>query len=50
MEYGEFVNRKDAMMILGIKALQQWGNMKRWKIKVYRPFSNRTRYKVSELL
>jgi hypothetical protein len=51
MEYGEFVNRKDAMMILGIK--KHYNNGEIWKdgkIKVYRPFSNRTRYKVSELL
>lgn len=51
MEYGEFVNRKDAMLILGIKSTTTMGKYEKdRKIKVYRPFSNRTRYKVSELI
>lgn len=51
MEYGEFVNRKEAMIILGIKSETTIiAHEKKGKIKVYRPFSNRTRYKVSDLL
>lgn len=51
MEYGEFVNRKDAMLILGIKSTTTMVKYeKEGKIKVYRPLSNRTRYKISDLL
>ncbi len=51
MEYGEFVSRKEAMIILGIKSeTTMIEHEKKGKIKVYRPLSNRTRYKVTDLL
>lgn len=51
MEYGEFVNRKQAMTILGISSETTIIKYEKiGKIKVYRPLSNRTRYKVSDLL
>lgn len=51
MEYEEFVNRKEAMTILGISSeTTMIKHEKKGKIKVYRPLSNRTRYKVSDLL
>lgn len=51
MEKDEFVDRKEAMVILGIKSETTMINHeKNGKIRVYRPFSNRTRYKVSDLL
>lgn len=51
MEYGEFVNRKEAKIILGIQSDTTMGKYESdGKIKVYRPISNRLRYKVSELL
>jgi predicted site-specific integrase-resolvase len=47
----QYVNTKEAMAILGIKSQTTIGKYETdGKIKVYRPFSNRKRYKVSELL
>jgi predicted site-specific integrase-resolvase len=46
----EFVGSKEAMRILGIKSPTTLNEYERQgKFKVYRPFSNRKRYKVSEL-
>lgn len=51
MENDKFVSRKEAMDILGIKSETTMGKYeKEGKIKVHRPLSNRTRYKVSDLL
>lgn len=51
MEYGEFVDRKEAKIILGIKSDTTMGKYEsEGIIIVYRPLSNRLRYKVSELL
>jgi predicted site-specific integrase-resolvase len=51
MENDEFVSRKAAMIILGISSETTMIKYeKKGKIKVYRPLSNRTRYKVSDLL
>ncbi len=47
----DYVGTKEAMLILGIKStttIMKYEN--EGKIRVYRPFSNRKRYKVSELL
>ena len=45
------VNTKEAMAILGIKSQTTIGKYETdGKIKVYRPFSNRRRYKLSDLL
>ncbi|SDG76444.1 hypothetical protein SAMN04488062_10264 [Flavobacterium omnivorum] len=47
----QYVNTKEAMVILGIRSQTTIGKYETdGKIKVYRPFSNRKRYKVSELL
>lgn len=47
----QYVNTKEAMVILGIRSQTTIGKYEtEGKIKVYRPFSNRKRYKVSELL
>lgn len=47
----QFVSTKEAMVILGIKSLTTIGKYEtQGKLKVYRPFSNRKRYKVSDLL
>lgn len=47
----QFVSTKEAMIILGIKSQTTIGKYETEdKIKAYRPFSNRKRYKVSELL
>lgn len=47
----QYVNTKEAMAILGIRSQTTIGKYETdGKIKVYRPFSNRKRYKVSELL
>lgn len=51
MEYGEYVNTKEAMIILGIRSettMIKYEKLK--KVKAYRPFGNRKRYKVIELL
>ncbi|MEN2400626.1 hypothetical protein GKZ90_0012615 [Flavobacterium sp. MC2016-06] len=46
----QYVNTKEAMNILGVKSQTTIGKYETdGKIKVYRPFSNRKRYKVSEL-
>lgn len=51
MEYGESFRRNEAMIILGIKSeTTMMEHEKKGKIKVYRPLSNRTRYKVTDLL
>jgi predicted site-specific integrase-resolvase len=51
MNYGEFVSRKEAMTILGVKSETTMIKYeKEGKIKAYRPLSNRKRYKVAELL
>jgi predicted site-specific integrase-resolvase len=51
MEYGEYVSRKEAMSILGIKSETTMIKYeKKGKIKAHRPLSNRTRYKVCDLL
>ncbi|MEZ7500447.1 hypothetical protein QO200_17080 [Flavobacterium sp. Arc3] len=51
MEYGEYVSRKEAMLILGIKSETTMIKYeKKGKIKAHRPLSNRTRYKVCDLL
>jgi hypothetical protein len=51
MEYEEYVSSKEAMIILGIKSETTLiKHEKDGRIKVYRPFSNRKRYKVIELL
>lgn len=51
MEYGEFVNRKEAMLILGIRSETTMIKYERdGYIRAYRPLSNRTRYKVSDLI
>ncbi|WP_366186498.1 hypothetical protein [Flavobacterium ovatum] len=51
MEYGEYVGTKEAMIILGIKSETTIiKHEKSGKIKAYRPFANRKRFKVSELL
>ncbi|WP_231926273.1 MerR family transcriptional regulator [Flavobacterium gilvum] len=51
LQNDQFVNTKDAMIILGIKSQTTIGKYEsEGKIKAYRPFSNRKRYKVSELL
>lgn len=51
MENDKFVSRKEAKIILGVKSdTTMIDYEKEGKIRVYRPFSNRTRYKVSELL
>ena len=48
---GEYVSTKEAMVILGIKSQSTIGYYEtKGYIKAYRPFSNRKRYKVSELL
>lgn len=47
----QYVNTKQAMIILGIKSQTTIGKYEtEGKLKVYRPFSNRKRYKVSDLL
>lgn len=47
----QYVNTREAMVILGIRSQTTIGKYETdGKIKVYRPFSNRKRYKVSELL
>jgi predicted site-specific integrase-resolvase len=47
----QYVNTKEAMVILGIRSQTTIGKYETdGKIKVYRPFSNRKRYKVTELL
>lgn len=47
----QYVNTKEAMVILGVKSQTTIGkNETDGKIRVYRPFSNRKRYKVSDLL
>jgi hypothetical protein len=47
----QFVSTKEAMIILGIKSQTTIGKYEtEGKIKAYRPFSNRKRYMVSELL
>jgi hypothetical protein len=51
MEYGEYVNTKEAMIILGIRSettMIKYEKLK--KVKAYRPFGNRKRYKAIELL
>ncbi|WP_165929964.1 hypothetical protein [Flavobacterium caseinilyticum] len=51
MAYEEYVSSKEAMLILGIKSettLIKYEKLK--KVKAYRPFGNRKRYKVVELL
>jgi DNA-binding transcriptional MerR regulator len=45
----EFVNSKGAMVILGIKSKTTLTAYENKGLKVYRPFSNRKRYKVSDL-
>lgn len=51
LQNDQFVSTKDAMIILGIKSQTTIGKYEsEGKIKAYRPFSNRKRYKVSELL
>jgi hypothetical protein len=51
MEYEEYVSTREAMIILGIKSETTIiKHEKAGKIKVYRPFANRKRYKVAELL
>lgn len=51
MDYEEYVGTKEAMVILGIKSQQTLASYEtKGKVKAYRPFSNRKRYKVSELL
>lgn len=51
MENDKFVSRKEAKIILGVKSdTTMIDYEKEGKIRVYRPFSNRTRYKVSDLL
>jgi hypothetical protein len=51
MEYGEYVNTKEAMVILGIKSETTMIKYEsKGRIKAYRPFGNRKRYKVKELL
>lgn len=47
----QYVNTKEAMVILGVKSQTTIGKYETdGKIRVYRPFSNRKRYKVSDLL
>lgn len=47
----QYVNTREAMIILGIKSQTTIGKYEtEGKLKVYRPFSNRKRYKVSELI
>ncbi|TDP02476.1 hypothetical protein [Flavobacterium sp. 245] len=51
MQNDQFVSTREAMIILGIKSQTTIGKYEtEGKIKAYRPFSNRKRYKVSELL
>ncbi|MCV9932905.1 hypothetical protein OIU80_11475 [Flavobacterium sp. LS1R47] len=47
----QYLNTKEAMVILGIRNQTTIGKYETdGKIKGYSPFSNRKRYKVSELL
>lgn len=47
----QYVNTKEAMAILGIKSQTTIGRYETdGKIKVYRPFGNRKRYKVRDLI
>lgn len=47
----QYVNTKKAMVILGIRSQTTIGKYETdGKVKVYSPFSNRKRYRVSELL
>lgn len=51
LQIEQFVSTKEAMIILGIKSQTTIGKYEtEGKIKVYRPFNNRKRYKVSDLL
>lgn len=45
----EFVNSRKAMEILGIKSMTTLRTYEKKGLKVHRPFSNRKRYKVSDL-
>jgi len=47
----QYLNTKEAMIVLGIKSQTTIGKYEtEGKLKAYRPFSNRKRYKLSELL
>jgi DNA-binding transcriptional MerR regulator len=47
----EYVSTKEAMAMIAIKSQTTIGHYEtKGYVKVYRPFSNRKRYKVSDLL